>query len=362
MRAAISIVRQHGVQFSAGFLATALTAAIYAWCQPPAIGSGNKPGPEQIARMSFAGQMRSHRPNILHTTTIARSRIQPDQDRAPDHVQPAAVILPAAFEIAQRFAGLPPEVSAPHAEREAVRETASLDTKSAVNGSARHDVTSNPTDPITELSEPAVSRQTSGEKVIQDTPLLPAIHQPKPGMRIELARVKNKKTRVAFPFDLNSLWLDKPESGLLIGGLPEGVTLSLGRRTGLGLWQLRGPDVPSTLILVEPSAPAQFELTVLLVDPEGMVVTGIDIEVVMREGAPDMIAAEATKSASGTTLSASSRHGKGAANHRYKQSHTRQSAHGKKRHHPRQTLTTLLKTDAQPARWNTQRARTTAQN
>ena len=122
-------------------------------------------------------------------------------------------------------------------------------------------------------------------------------------------------------------------------------------------------NAKTTQIVVDPTAPAQFELTVLLLDPDGLVVNGIDIVVEIRDPEPGAATKASYHSASVTPARLSKRRGPVHANaHRHKSLEARQIVHKAKRLQARQTVTTLLNAEPSPAILNSQRSKITAQN
>ena len=369
--AVAALARDYGAQFAAGFLTTAITiAAIYTAFQSPVRPAATN-HPDVIKRLSFAGATQGHLPSLpTNTTVIARSQLQPvaTDDRLIHGPNASPLLQAAASELAGRFAGLTPAVS----PRSVIPALIAEPTKSAAASEPDPEEVAAPRKAAHAIADTVRSM----DRVLPNIEFVPASqparktvttqtstgHAP-PSVRLNLTRSRTATTRVAFPLDLNPSWSEKRDAGILIGGLPEGVTLSAGRRTALGLWKLLIADARTTQIVVDPTAPAQFELTVLLLDPDGLVVNGIDIMVEMRDPEPGAATKAAYHSTSITPARSSKRRGAVHANaHRHKLADTRQIVHKAKRLQTRPTVTTLLNAEPSPAILNSQRSKIAAQN
>ncbi len=319
-------------------------AAIYTAFQTP-VRPAATTHPDVIRRLSFAGSASGHPSQLKpNTTVIAGSQRQSESalSRALQRQTASPRLQAAAYEIAGRFSSISPVVDpiitpAISVPAEPVPEALP----------SQHDAKRNV--PLAMI-----------QPIQQDTSRPPAAS--KPSIRLETMRNSASTTLLAFPLDLNPSWAGKPDAGLLIAGLPEGVILSAGRRTALGLWKLSSADAKTVQIMVGPTSPAQFDLTVLLLDADGLVVNGIDAVVAMRDAEPGMTAKKVTGSAAVTPKRTSGRRSAGnVSTRRHKSSQVRQIGHRTKRSPSWQTAT-LLKSDVSPATRDIQRPKNTAQN
>ncbi|MEQ1696110.1 MAG: hypothetical protein ABL901_09765 [Hyphomicrobiaceae bacterium] len=212
------------------------------------------------------------------------------------------------------------------------------------------------TGPIPTASEPPLQQSTL--PLEQKTLPPPAVAKQK----LHIARVASATASVAFPLDLNPSWGDMPRAGLLVGGLPLGATLSAGRPAALGLWKLPCTDAKSARIIVTPTAPSQFELTVFLVDPEGLVVNGIDVVVTISNIEADPVTRKAgISTAASNARFAQRRAAKLAKSYRHKPIEIRQFVHKARNSQPRQAAM-ALKSDAKTGSWHIAKSKTTAHN
>ena len=332
-----AMAREYGAQFAAGFLASAIAmTAIYTAVQTP-VRPAATTHPDVINRLSFAGSASGHPSQLMpNTTVIAGSQRLSELalGRALQRQTASHRLQAAAYEIAGRFSGISPVVDP--IITPAVSEPAISEPAEAV--------------PVALPSKQDAPRNVPLamiRPIQQDTSRPPAA--PKPSIRLETMRNGTSTTRLAFPLDLNPSWAGKPDAGLLIAGLPEGVILSAGRRTALGLWKLSSADARTVQIMVGPTSPAQFDLTVLLLDADGLVVNGIDAVVAMRDAEPGMTAKKITGSAAVTPKRTIGRRSAGnVSTRRHKSSQVRQTGHKTKRSPSWQTAT-LLKSDVSPA-------------
>ncbi len=321
------MAREYGAQFAAGFLASAIAmTAIYTAVQTP-VRPAATTHPDVINRLSFAGSASGHPSQLMpNTTVIAVSQRLSESalSRALQRQTASPRLQAAAYEIAGRFSGISPVVDP--IITPAISEAVALPSKQ----DAPRNVPSAMIRPIQQdTSRPQAS--------------------PKPSIRLETMRNGTSTTLLAFPLDLNPSWAGKPDAGLLIAGLPTGVTLSAGRRTALGLWKLSSADARTVQIMVGPTSPSQFDLTVLLLDADGLVVNGIDAVVAMRDAEPGMTAKKVTDRAAVTPKRTTGRRSAGnVSTRRHKSFQERQIGHKTKRSPSWQTAT-LLNSDASPA-------------
>jgi hypothetical protein len=371
-----ALIREYGAQFTAGFFTTAVAVAtIYAVFQPP-VRAATAPQFDVIKRLSFASSLSGNLPLAQSTSLKVRSPIisDPANDRRYQRANTQPLLQAAAYEIAGRFAELTPVVSPilPAQPAEPVKTTsyepqpepatlarpaapAEIQTATLKPGEADDEVPVRATILPPRAWEPGNKREAN-------QPLEESLQSRPPSVRLTLTRSPTSTTRIAFPLDLNPSWPEKRDAGILVGGLPEGVTLSAGRRTALGLWKLLGADARTTQLVISPAAPAQFALTVLLLDPEGLVVNGIDLVVTLREAGPGITGKEASNLEAATSTRSSRRRGAAFASHRRKSQEARHIVQKAKRFHSRQTVTTLMKPNTASAGWTIQRHKVTAQN
>lgn len=200
---------------------------------------GAKSEPVPNPRLDFACQFC----DPLHATNLAKSAV-PDQIQSRTHVE--------AAKLAERFSA-----QLPKAEQTA----ANTGPVAGLQPSATATI------PVeTEAAKPAAA---SG-----------------PIMRLALSRDMQTGARSAFPFDITSSSADSRGGNVLIAHVPDGVSFSKGRQTGPGLWMLPVVDVPSTELVIDPKAPVAFDLTFMLLNREGTVVSGVDMALTMVDIRP----------------------------------------------------------------------------
>ena len=362
--AVAALVREYGTQFTAGFFTAAVAvAAIYAALEPPT-RAASVPKFDVIKRLSFASSLSEQFP-AKNTPVIMRSRvIDSASDGRYQRANTTPLLQAAAYELAGRFAELTPVVSpviparpgkpadstasnpqdeqAPQIHPTAVHPAAHTALRSEIiNSGDANEVAlaSQSFEQANILPPPALESEKSGIA----NQLSEAPRQPAPSVRLSLTRSRTSTTRIAFPLDLNPAWSERRDVGILVGGLPKGVTLSTGRRTALGLWKLVSADARTTQIAISPAAPAEFALTILLLDPDGLVVNGIDLVVALQDAGPGATAKEASTSASATPIRSSKRRGIGYNLHRQKSQEARHIVQKAKRFQGRQALTTRMK-------------------
>ena len=353
------MARECGFHFVAGFLAAALAiAAMFTVFQ----FTGRNPAkahPDVLNRLSFAASEFGYLPlPRMNTTAIAKSKLQQSvvdhtliQPQRMPPQRPSPLQQTAAYEIAGRFAERDPSVATSSVVPALITEPSrvasdskrQLDRLNSTSLLGRSEPDENQTQQVTAAAKKSeiIAKTVTPLKAVQQNVAAPSTTSPVPesgntpsvavslppaSLQLKLARSRGPTTRIAFPLDLNPSWSDKSNAGVLVGGLPSGVTLSTGRRTALGLWKLRSIEARTTQIVVTSAAPSQFELTVLLIDPEGLVVNGIVLEITMREAEPIAATKEATHALT-TTPAARSLKRRGsshAISHRHKFSNANQ--------------------------------------
>ena len=104
------------------------------------------------------------------------------------------------------------------------------------------------------------------------------------GIRLELQRVSARaKVRTRLPLQLDRASIEAKRDTFLIGPLPAGVTLSKGRPVDHNMWQVAAADGVTTDMIVDRRAPAQFDLTFMLLDSQGSVVNGVEMSVAVLD-------------------------------------------------------------------------------
>jgi hypothetical protein len=205
----------------------------------PLQAAKNETGPNP--RLDFACQFC----DPLHSTNLAKSAF-------PNTIEPRTRV--EAAKLAERFSAQLPKAE----------QTAAI---TGTEASASSDPAARVITPVeTEAAKPATA---SG-----------------PIMRLALSRDTRTGARLAFPFDITSSSADSRGGNVLIAHVPEGVAFSKGRQTGPGLWMLPVADVPSTELVIDPKAPVAFDLTFMLLNREGTVVSGVDMAVTMVDIRP----------------------------------------------------------------------------
>lgn len=99
-----------------------------------------------------------------------------------------------------------------------------------------------------------------------------------PGMRVELARAPHTRVQVPLPFDLDTR--NRTAEKLLIGPIPNGVLFTRGGKTGLHLWKMHTATAGEANMVVGVEAPIDFPLTFMLLDRNGTVTNGLDVNFV----------------------------------------------------------------------------------
>lgn len=241
-------------------IAIAALASAAAPASDRANGDGTATGNLSIQRLDFASHARTSMERIAMVTSIARSAPVQLLDepglRKPEAipVAPIPATHVAAVEIAYRLGSKnrPGEEARPSEPARSYPPVAG----SALVAAHEHQPASGP-----------------------PTPAMAAPAEPKaPAVRLQLTKRGNALARAAFPFDLGQSTV-ADRGSILVGRLPEGVTFSAGHRTGLGLWQIKRADARLAEIIVGPSAPAQFDLTFMLLDGEGTVTNGLEVAI-----------------------------------------------------------------------------------
>lgn len=119
--------------------------------------------------------------------------------------------------------------------------------------------------------------------------------------RLDLARNRFGKARTAFPFQVTDHGPTPARGTIVVGQLPDGASFTSGTRTSEGAWHLAIPDLKSTQLVIGPSAPNGFMLSIIQLDPEGMVVNGIGIAVFLSDAEPLTVATQVRQTLSQRT-------------------------------------------------------------
>lgn len=321
MSAVSAFTRDYRTQFVAGFLTTVMVvaagyAAIDQFSQ--ATSTSHILPPKAATVIDGPGP----------TFDAAHGSPEPRQPTTPQFGE-------AAHEIAGRFADLTPAVS--------VSDRSLIVIPPEPNGT--------PAEPAVESLNLATSMPVEEASFAPPADL-------KPMIRLNIHRDNTPGAGAAFPLDLNASWSDKPVASLLIGGLPEGVMLSAGRQTTLGLWKLSPAESQRAQLIVAPTTPVEFALTVFLLDPEGLVVNGIDVTVAISETVSSAPAQAASAEDTRTPNRWSVRRGdKTAKFRRHKAIDARHAVHKSKRFQTRRTVT-ALRSETVPVIWRIEKSKT----
>lgn len=66
---------------------------------------------------------------------------------------------------------------------------------------------------------------------------------------------------------------------VMFGRVPSGVTFTTGEPSGTGMWQMRVGEFAKAEFVIDRNAPKSFELTLMLLDPNGIIVSGTDLAI-----------------------------------------------------------------------------------
>jgi hypothetical protein len=119
--------------------------------------------------------------------------------------------------------------------------------------------------------------------------------------RLDLARNRFGKVRSPFPFQVENYGATSARGTIVVGQLPEGASFTSGTRTSEGAWHLAIHDLNSTQLVVGPSAPNSFMMSIIQLDPAGMVVNGIGIAVFLSNSEPLTVATQVRQTLSKRT-------------------------------------------------------------
>ena len=88
-------------------------------------------------------------------------------------------------------------------------------------------------------------------------------------MQVELRRDAGETLRVGLPMSFGTKGDGASPSLLIVEDLPDGVTIAPGKSVGAGIWQTQSKDLNRVRLVIDPGAPAGFELGFALLRADG---------------------------------------------------------------------------------------------
>lgn len=88
-------------------------------------------------------------------------------------------------------------------------------------------------------------------------------------VQVELRRNGGETLRVGLPTSFGVRRVGAAPSLLMVEDLPDGVTITPGKSVGIGIWQTQSKDLNRVRLLIDPRAPAGFELGFALLHADG---------------------------------------------------------------------------------------------
>lgn len=92
---------------------------------------------------------------------------------------------------------------------------------------------------------------------------------------IERAADGSARARVPISVDMAK----SAKNRVMFGRVPSGVTFTTGEPSGTGMWQMRVGEFAKAEFVIDRNAPRSFELTLMLLDPKGIIINGTELAV-----------------------------------------------------------------------------------
>jgi hypothetical protein len=298
-----SWLRKNAKPFGAGCAAMiAILTSVFLWRQPSPSALGTE---QTLASTTRASTTSAPERFGFAMTWLQHARRASDDAPSPTPPTISAQSKASASEIAARFS---PDTQSTQLREEQVLTQQQSNSRFASQREASPippslaTPTDMPTDPTGNTANTVRPFATTVVRQGRSEPVaLPADATAKTSVRVDLVRDKLGSVRAAFPFDVN---YDSPTPArgmVVVGQLPVGVAFTSGNRTPEGVWQLAIADLKFTQLVVGPGAPDAFILTIIHLDPQGLVVNGVDVAVSVTSAVPQSLANQTRQTVSQRT-------------------------------------------------------------